>query len=463
MKTSLLLHPFPFAKSEPPDQSSFASVFGNEAPEALKLALATKKSNPESSSFQPYLEKLYQKLNNSFSATWHNPFESSKLINSKGIESEILATLWNYMASLHSDLLHCDSSDEDSLKMIRDVISDLFALEKNFNQISSMIQNPVFTNDLAIFIESYNQYIADFWQVNFVLLKKPHLAPKPLARCIGDIKRCHQFVRKLTVEERTYFDVICKAIENYLQAYIYFVIGNNLTKDLKYGDAIANYQIGNKFAKNTVNINFSPQLSTANNIMKAALNNALQSAIQNNQNIYNQRVPDTPEELPQPGPATPITPSSHLLFFNSDSIPSDEVPPPQQFPPPPLPPQQFQPPSPPPQQFQPPPPYNNQSSQRLSQNTGFPEWDALLALKQKILPRISNLLQNPNPTYQMICGQLNSQIGQASASDAMIQGMIDSYNTQGGNKNDILNAIKQATTFYTQVEERLNKLETTGM
>ncbi|OHT06811.1 hypothetical protein TRFO_25120 [Tritrichomonas foetus] len=493
MKTALLFVAFPPAKSDSSDPSVFQTLFHSESSNALVLSNSTKKINPDLSSFPTYIDTLNRhRGTGQLPATWYNPFKTQIKVKSNSIESEMLSTIWNFMSALHLQLLEIDTSDNDQLKQVKPILTDIFACQKNFADISCTVDHPIFTPQLAAFVDAYGQYIADYWQLSIVLANKENLAPKPTQRCILDIKRCMEAARKLEETSRTYFSPVCQSIENYLCAYLQFLLGNNALKEMKFGIGIAHFSEGTKYSqRRSENITFAPQLSTANKFIRNALNSIMKTTIDQNKTSYFDSIPSSPPEAPPPQSSCRIDPNPQLLLSAPSPSPSPSpaafgtaapMSPPQipQVPTyqPPPPQQTYQ--QPYQQDYQQPyqqpfvPPSQPQNLPNQSQyaapfsppqqaDTGFPEWDALILLKSKLVPRIQGILSNPRgPNDQRVCGELFNQMNTAAQSDSIIQNTIDQFKAGVGDRDTVQGLIKQASNFYTQVEERLNKLEKTG-
>ncbi|KAH0795802.1 hypothetical protein GPJ56_000303 [Histomonas meleagridis] len=475
MKASLLFHPIPYARSLPTDESQFRTVFQSNASVASNLSRQTKSQNPTPNDFQDYLKLLYQYIGAPYRSRWCSPFSPDVVIPSSSIEIEIANTIWNYIAYLHAHIVQLDSSDTENLKTMKPLIASCISCIINLNDIIPRIQSPIFTPQLLTFLQCYNDYLVCCWKYSIILTSpKEEFYPRTSHAALIAIDQCVEQARTLDNFAQSYFLPICQSIQIYLNGQTRYFMGKVALNGQDCGIAIANFKDGLHFLEKPLNITtpYGQTISTAIQLLKKSLEAILQNALQLNKSIYSQLVPAVPPKYPPPIQPTKIEPDTSIILSvvsNSQSYePSFSSPQTPQAPPA----QQFSQPSQP--AFKPQFDYSQQDASTLTAPTvqtasaaqtgdgTFPEWEAICLLKQQLIPKIEELQRNPNQVYQQVCSELKEQIKQAMASDNIINNTIEKFKSNQVAKSVVDGLINQASTFYTSVEQRLNKLQLTG-
>jgi hypothetical protein len=171
-----------------------------------------------------------------------------------------------------------------------------------------------------------------------------------------------------------------------------------------------------------------------------------------------------PPPFPQAGGPPPFSPSGGThLQYRPPSGPPPFYPgagKPPQFVPPGAPQPQFRPPSGSPQV--PPLPYG--PAPTSGPVNGFPEWDALKALKAQVHAKLRALLASPISSISGKAKQFEGPVAAAADADRLVEENINTFlaGTKNFTREDVLQAIQQSQTFYTALETRLNQLEAQG-
>lgn len=454
--SALLFVQFPPSKSPVSGDAAFSSVFGGKAQEAKSLAAKTKSTTCDPNSFRKYMKMLEGVQNQVFDSNWASPFKSQEDCPSKRSDTELAGTIWNYIAFLHTQILDIDTQDRDQLIAMRSFIEDCLALSKNFTAITQNVDHPIFDTKLAVFVEAYHQYMVSVWQLCCVL-STGKATPKQLAqyghRCLVEVKTCESAARSLETVARTYWQPVLESLNTYYTGFIRMKLGEDCYKSMDYGIALAHYRFGAAACGRAKDLMYAPLLNTAVKMIKTATTNLKNALEAENKSTYFAHVPSEPPDFPAPAPMPKVAPTAEILFGASPA-PEPYKPPPSPAAEPPAAanptPGPYVPPTP---AFPTPPP-----------GTGFPEWDAILILKQQLRQRLDGLIRSPNPKFSAIAQQLAQQMAQAEGPDSQIQGMVDAYkaNPAGGNRETIVSLLAEPQKFYTQVETRLNRLEATG-
>lgn len=509
MQTCLLFLPFPHSKGSTNDVSAFTQLFQNESSSMLELSRVTKIKGGALTSFRPYIRALSTRRGSQIQAVWTDPFNPSNFIPSRAIESEIAATIWNYVVALHNKILQTDSSNVESLKEIKKQLEEINACNTAFEEILGIIQHPVFTPSLAHFMKLYNNYISSYWQLSCIITLKEDLAPTLAVRCLEDIKMCENYMDHLNPTARNYFLPAIQSIRAYVESYSNYRLSFLEMKKLQYGVAISYLQRGIDLIKKRKDINapYATSINMANKFLLNALTDSFNKIDRDNKNIYRQVVPNTPA-LPKPYGRPEVGSTSSLLCApnevqslgqnissstpNFTNIPNQipgsnagyatytnsSVPypgPQSNYPSPPtisyptIAPAQLPPagsPKPPQPQKPSQSPKASKPSQppkKSSEPLNTTEWDIVCALKKELLPRIKKAMASTNPNIRNVAQTLIMQFNQASQIDPQIQDSINKCQADPSISPDTVNPyIKQADVFYTQLEERLNILERTG-
>ncbi|OHS96514.1 hypothetical protein TRFO_09897 [Tritrichomonas foetus] len=494
METSLLFLPFPISRGSNPDFNIFVHLFQGESQTIIKLSQATKRHFGDLESFRPYIQALSTKRKLQLPAIWTDPFNSNGSIPSQAVESEIAATIWNYVVALHQKVISMDASDKNSLKSMKEILSDISACNSAFNEIVSSIQHPVFNCNLGNFMVSYHNYICSYWQLCCILTQKESLAPSLIVRCIEDITVCEASCRRLHTQGQTFMMPVLQAIKRYLNSYVRYRLGKNAKASMEYGIALSNFENGLQIAQGSKDsgVAYASQINFANKFILNALKDEVTVCRQENKNIYNQYVSPTPPNLPKPSAPANVG-VGRPLFNNMGSIAmtTNNIPNPQnnyahhnqftsttvsaplgqggypslnntslnnfqgtQN----LPPNSFH------------HTQNNLNTGSTFNNLGnningstlnVEEWKTVCTLKSLLAPRIQYVMMNQNPKFQAIGRELSGQLQFTEATDRMIQTAIDNFSKIPGLSIFAINSfIYQADIFYNSVEEKLNMLET---
>jgi hypothetical protein len=134
---------------------------------------------------------------------------------------------------------------------------------------------------------------------------------------------------------------------------------------------------------------------------------------------------------------------------------------------PPAGPPQYKPPGPP--QYKSPGPPQGKPTGRASAKVPsgpsvFPEWDALRVVRDKVKAKLQQLIASPTPKISAIASQFANAVSVAEHSDQIVQERITAFNNKKDDfsREDIEVAIAQSSEFYSNLEERLNRLEVLG-
>jgi hypothetical protein len=105
------------------------------------------------------------------------------------------------------------------------------------------------------------------------------------------------------------------------------------------------------------------------------------------------------------------------------------------------------------------------TSARVPQGpSGFPEWDALRVVREKVKAKLEQLVASPTPKISAIASQFANAMAVAEHSDQIVEERIIAFNNkQGGpSREEIEAAVAQSSEFYSNLEARLNRLEVLG-
>ena len=461
--SALLFLQFPPSKSPVSSDAAFSSIFSSKAKDAKALAAKTKSPTCDPNSFRKYMRMLEGVQNKVFDSNWASPFKSQEDCPSQRSDTELAGTIWNYLSFLHTQILEIDTQDKDQLIAMRSLIEDCLALSKNFTAITHNVDHPIFDTKLAAFVEVYHQYIVSVWQLSCILSTGKATEKQTAAyahRCLVEVKTCESCARSLETVARTYWLPVLEALNTYYTGFIRLKLGQDQYKAMEYGIALAHYRWGASCCDRAKDVMYAPALNTAVRIVKNAVTSAKNALEAENRTVYYAHVPSEPPDFPAPAQMPRVTPNQEILF-GAAPAPEPYTPPTPASPTPA--------PAPAPAPYTPPAPapYSPPAAPSFPQppvNTGFPEWDAILILKQQLKQRLDGLIRSPNPKFSAIAQQLAQQMAQAEGPDSQIQNMVDQYkaNPAIGNRDTIISLLAEPQKFYTQVETRLNRLEATG-
>lgn len=500
-QTSLLFIPFPHSNGSTSDTNSFNQLFQSEAPQIMELSRTTKIKGGSLSSFRPYIRTLSTRRGSQIRSVWSDPFNQNYSIPSIAIESEIAATIWNYIGNIHVKILQADSSNIESLKKMRGELEEINACNAAFEDILSIIQHPFLNTHLAHFMKLYQNYICSYWQLSCISAsKKNDFIPKASCRCIEDIKACEKYCSQLNPSANNYMLPAIQLIRSYLEGYANYILSFSSISRFQYGEAISYLQNGIEIVKSRKNQNARSAISinTANQFILNALTDKYNELKRKNDDVYHDRVPDTPR-LPDPCAPPVVVLASPLLCLPNEIIQTNAQipninnsystmsnipnPNPSQTPnyetygqtnpipfpysnqpnaPPSIPTVNYPSiaPAPLPNPQPSVPTKKSQSPKKSSESINTKEWEIVCALKKELLPRIQKAMNNNDQNVSNVARSLFSQFQAASEIDIKIQESINNFQSNPSITADSINPyIKQADVFYTQLEERLNILE----
>lgn len=482
MKTQLLFVPFPKSNGKITDPNGFAQLFPTDHQKIADLANKTKCPNPDISAFRPYILALSTKRKSQIQAVWSDPFNVAHNDASRAIESEIAATIWNYIATLHNKILSMNASDTNDLKSMKADFQEIRACNVAFQDILLIIQNPIFTPALSNFMALYSKFIHSIWQLFVVINLNEKLSPKVTVTCINNLQPLISTLPRLSITAQNYFSPALTILKSYLEGYLRYRLAMQCKDSAQYGDAISYLQAAQKFMnvpmKSTA---YTTTIYSGHQMLLKVITETLNILLKDNQTIYHQYVKPDPPPLPPPHELSDLTPSSPLLSGTSTiaqtapNVVPNMPPMPFQYPTfttpnvayptlqnPIIPPTN---------------PYNAHSSSaiappspsakpipnRSEKDLNLEEWKIVCALKDALVPRLNKLMANPNSSTRSVATNLNQKLQVAIKGDEKIASSIKNYTTTATLSADTVNEfIKQADIFYSQLEERLNILERTG-
>ena len=221
MQTSLLFIPFPHSNGSTNDDNGFNQLFQGEAQKMMELARSTKMKGGTLSSFRPYIKSLSTRRGSQIQSVWSDPFNQNNCVPSQTVEVEIIGTIWNYIAGIHTKLLQENSSDIQCLKTMRADFEEINACNAAFGEIlSSKVQHQFFTSHLLHFMKLYQNYICSYWQLSCIsTTNRSDLIPSISSRCLEDIKACENYCSQLHYTAKCYMLPAIESIRSYIEGY----------------------------------------------------------------------------------------------------------------------------------------------------------------------------------------------------------------------------------------------------
>lgn len=495
MRTSLLFIPFPHSNGSTNDPNAFNQLFQGEASQMMELSRVTKMNGCVPSSFRPYIRSLSTKRRSQLQSVWSDPFDSNNCVPSQSVEIEIIATIWNYIVSIHMKVLQENSSDVQCLKTMRGDFEEINACNAAFEQISSTIQHPFFTPQLAQFMKLYQSYITSYWQLSCISsTNKTNLIPAASVRCFEDIKSCENYCSQLNSSARNYLLPAIDSIRSYIEGYTHYRLSFISLDSRQYGLTFSHLKKGIEVIKSRNNYQNSPQAQSINSANQYILNaleenyNKLRGSFPNYANasdnpsfprscsppvvavaspllcLPNEIIPTSQTQQPNMITSTfsnvpnfqnqiPNQSQNYQTYNQAAGVPYPYAPPKVNYP-------QIAPAVFPEQKSEKP---VHQSPKKVSGAINIKEWEIVCALKKELLPRIQKAIASPKSSVSTVAKTLLAQYQAAADIDTNIQQSINNSRSDPSISPDSINPyIKQADVFYTQLEERLNILDRTG-
>lgn len=476
MSAIFLFTPFPGTQSVTKGfDANLKQILGPQGSVASELSQNTKSTSPDDSSFQQYIVVLSALNGSALENEWTNPFRSKITYYSADSNSELAATLWNYMVHIHRSISKLDAVSIDQLKTAKALIADLNATCINFRNTCGKIEQHAFFNvKMADFIQAFSDYLADLLTFNVVMAnnKGSKSATCTALQCVAQLKKCSDLSRHIEDEARSYFGPLLTAMTAYWNAFSYLHGAKLLDEGGEYGKALACYRRACEFTQHKVTLAYAPAIVTSLGMLGTLCKTAEIKAQNDNKTIYHAFVPGEVPPLPAPFKHINIEATKRLIigYTETSALPPaggyDEV---QQTlvdsgpPPPPWQPENAPTQYPGPNQQQGPPVWipPGQAPPHAPVDN-FPQWQQLQGMKSQIVPKLQQLTTVPQ--YSSVATKLQAQLNQAFQSDNLIQQAIDQYNSgqSAMPKENIEAMIQQAFKFYQSIQERIRQLETTG-
>ena len=444
IKSTLLVDAFPAIKIKYEDTNTdFGLLFQQAAYEVQSYLRQFQQDPPNLNAYRYYIYLLSTRRGGFLRTIYADPF-SEKAFEGSSVDIELANTIWNFISALLKYMISLDSSDNEKLKSMKIILSDLFCCVNALKDTVVTFSHPFLTHQFVSFLESYVQYICNFWQFSVIYTQKQSASPRPCMRCIEDIRSCFEKLKGINPNAKNHFLPVLEITDVYLKTFVRYQLGMNSKEALSIAKSLImlNSAIDESFKYQSHSSSIPTYFSVALNILKDKIKSQIAILNKENENIYYEK---SSESFELPLPYENYTPSQGVPLF--------QPPPGYQIlssPPPNIMPQSSQ------------QPQNIVSQPQTMMHTissDFPEWDQLNEFKISLYNKMNDL----KIKYPDVCSKLNDQMNIAAQNDSIIQTEIDKYRENPMTSIDTIHKmIEQAQEFYKSMNLRLYRLEQTG-